>query len=38
MRQLDDVHLIESGILAPPIISMFTHLSTRPASYELSNS
>ena len=45
MHLLDDVHLLESEILAPPIVStvsMFEHTLDRsrtwPASYELSDS
>ena len=38
MRLLDDVRLIGSEILAPPIVSTFEYLSTWPASYELSDS
>ena len=35
MCLLDDVRLIESKILAPPIVSAFERLTTRPASFEL---
>ena len=38
MRLLDDVRLIESEILVPPIVNTFDQSSTWPASYELSDS
>ena len=38
MRLLDDVHLIESEILAPPTASMFARSITKLASYEHSDS
>ena len=38
MCLLDDVGLIESEVLAKPIVSTFEHSSTWPASYELSDS
>ena len=38
MCLLDDVCLIKSKILAPPIVSTFEHSSTWTARYELSNS
>ena len=38
MRLLDDVRLIESEILAPPIVSTIEHSIAWPASYELSDS
>ena len=38
MHLLDDVHLIESEVLAPPTASMFERSVTKLASYEHSNS
>ena len=35
---LDNVRLTGSEILAPPTISTFEHLSTRPTGYEVGNS
>ena len=37
MRLLDDVHLIESEVLAPPIASTFERSITKLASYEHSD-
>ena len=38
MHLLYDVRLLESEILALPIVITFEHSSTWPASYELSDS
>ena len=38
MRLLDDVHLIESEVLAPPTASTFKRSITKLASYEYSDS
>ena len=38
MRLLDDVHLIESEVLAPPTASTFERSITKLASYEHSDS
>ena len=38
MRLLDDVHLIESEVLAPPTASTFKRSITKLASYEHSDS
>ena len=38
MHLLDDVCLIGNEILALPTARMFEHSSTKPASYELSDS
>ena len=38
MRLLDDVRLIESEVLAPPIFSTFERSITKLASHEYSNS